>query len=322
MRLRSVSHTTDATAGVVTSCTRVTCTLKAKKMSKSLKNFISIADFLSSGNTTQRARHFRLYCLLSSYRTRLDIEDTSTALVHAETIEHKVVEFLTMLRPPVAVAKAESAGIGTYASASGVDGGWSLTGPSLKWGPSEVALASKLHATRTAVDVALRCDFDTPAVIRECLSLISSANAYFNAHRNAPEATHSINRPLLANVALFIRTTFQTFGVNFDEVDGLSGVSSSASPSSADDVAAVLDVLGSFRMTVRAAALKELKDAKQLAKSGVAGLAPSTENNRGAAVANSVLRACDELRDKSSEVLGVVFKDTTTGSVWFRNRRS
>ena len=61
-------------------------------MSKSLKNFTSIADFLSQ-NGTHASRQFRLFCLLSHYRAPVEL--SSERMSHAASMDDRIKSFLS-----------------------------------------------------------------------------------------------------------------------------------------------------------------------------------------------------------------------------------
>lgn len=64
--------------------------IAGRKMSKSLKNFISIKEFLQEGE--DRAKLFRIFCLLNRYGT--SIEYSQDRMKDASTIYQKITNFL------------------------------------------------------------------------------------------------------------------------------------------------------------------------------------------------------------------------------------
>ncbi|KTG38383.1 hypothetical protein cypCar_00013930 [Cyprinus carpio] len=85
MRLPNLRRIISANNGEITSCTPEENLIKAffqghlhlkgsvEKMSKSLKNYVTIKDFLES----YTANEFRLFCLLTRYRSAIDYSDAS-----------------------------------------------------------------------------------------------------------------------------------------------------------------------------------------------------------------------------------------------------
>ena len=87
--------------------------------------------------------------------------------------------------------------------------------------------------------------------------------------------------------------------------------------------AAVVDVAVAFRAALRGAAVARLKAAKEARCSGGgSGGSGGSDGggDGGAALADEVLRLCDELRDKVLPIqLGVVLEDRPGGrAAWFK----
>eukprot|EP01136_Pigoraptor_vietnamica_P028741 Opistho-1_new@86541 len=273
--------------------------IEGRKMSKSLKNFVSIADFLGSGDAAAtRARHFRILCLLSSYRSNIEIGDPSSALVHAETVDKKISALFEIV--------GAVSGVGSGGSSE-----WGASLPSMRWGKEEEELLKALSDTEMAVDGALRSDFSTPEVVTATLALVSRAHAYImgawtaSSGGNVANTAGAVHLPLVANVARFINETFSVFGVPY---------SHGKTVAAGGDFDAAVDVLSVFRTSVRNAALATMRDARRGGKDGgakeVGGKAPE--------LASSILAACDGLRDESLKRIGVAFKDTPSGGTWTR----
>eukprot|EP00911_Craspedida_sp_UC1_P002175 UC1_evm6s1666 len=125
--------------------------LGTAKMSKSLGNVVRIADFLSQ----HPARHFRIFCLQSKYRTSLHY--TERAVASAAAFDRRCHEFLG----------AATAYCKRQASIERVR----------YPGPSSHSLLRAEADCKRAIDQALRNDFDTPAALRALGSLISTTHA-------------------------------------------------------------------------------------------------------------------------------------------------
>lgn len=60
-------------------------------MSKSLKNFISIREYLNEGS--DRAKLFRIFCLMNRYAN--PVEYSSDRIQDARTVDRKLMDFFT-----------------------------------------------------------------------------------------------------------------------------------------------------------------------------------------------------------------------------------
>ncbi|XP_051799324.1 probable cysteine--tRNA ligase, mitochondrial isoform X2 [Acanthochromis polyacanthus] len=117
----------------------------AEKMSKSLKNFITIKDFLESYS----ADEFRMFCLLTKYRSAIDYSDGSMSEARSslETIS-------TFIHDAQAYMKGQ-----------------------LQRSPvQEHLLWERLAETKSAVLKALLDDFDTPRAVSALMNLVYHGN--------------------------------------------------------------------------------------------------------------------------------------------------
>ncbi|WAR01867.1 SYCC-like protein [Mya arenaria] len=156
-------------------------TIEGCKMSKSLKNFISIKDALKKHS----ARQLRLLFLLHSWKDTLDYgTDTMTMALKYEKL---VTEFYHMLKD----VKRNVPGSGVAAFD--------------KWGPEEVILNNKFTEAREEVHEAICDSIDTKRTCAIVKKLISACNIY------VPEAqTRSRpNRKLLENIGDYILNIFR-----------------------------------------------------------------------------------------------------------------
>ncbi|XP_047611684.1 probable cysteine--tRNA ligase, mitochondrial isoform X5 [Phacochoerus africanus] len=126
-----------------------------EKMSKSLRNYITIKDFLRSASPDV----FRLFCLRSSYRSAVDYSDG--AILEARRLLHAVAAFVEDAR---AYMRGQLAG-----------------------GPvREDVLWDRLGRTKGAVQVALADDFNTPRAVDAITELIHHGNRELKAAAERP----------------------------------------------------------------------------------------------------------------------------------------
>jgi cysteinyl-tRNA synthetase len=266
--------------------------IKGFKMSKSLKNFITIRQALEKHS----ARQIRFCFLLHKYNSPMDYGDnTMTESVNIERIFseyfHNVKAVLRRL---------------------GSDGGQYV-------GPREKDMLNALTAAKAGVYSAVMDDFDTPQAVTVLVGLVRDCNRYMEGGSaphdqtgadggaaSSSSSSNAISSVILGSVARYITTTFKTFGLVPSSVDigfGMSngnGLSSggdgeaNSGASKEDLLTPYLDVLTKFRETVRVAAING--DTK------------------------AVLTAADDLRDSVLPELGVRMEDKGSGkeltTVW------
>jgi cysteinyl-tRNA synthetase len=232
------------------------------KMSKSLKNFITIQQALEH-NT---ARQIRLLFLLHKYNTPMDYGDDTMS--HAMVTEKTFVEFFHNAKACLRKHDMKE---------------------SQKWSPVAVELQKTLGDCMTAVDAALKDDFDTPAALSVLVDLVKATNKYLDADT-------AVVGLVVRNVAAYMTRMFQIFGLILNDTLGFSsaedgGGGGPGSASREQVLEPVLDSLMEFRSAVRSKA---------------------RTNNSGPAV----LELCDDFRDKLLPPLGIRLEDKAGGSVW------
>jgi cysteinyl-tRNA synthetase len=195
--------------------------IKGFKMSKSLKNFITIQEALENNS----ARQIRLLFLLHKYNAPMDYGDNTMS--HSVITEKLFAEFFHN-------AKATLRQYGMKESQ--------------KWSAEAVQLQTTLAAGMTKVDDALKDDFDTPTALAVLVDLVKATNTYMNG------SDYQIVGLVVRNVAAYITRMFQTFGLIFN--DTLGFVASGDDDAGANDsreqtLQPVLDALMEFRSAVR-----------------------------------------------------------------------
>jgi hypothetical protein len=138
--------------------------IEGRKMSKSLKNFISINDYLRSNITSSPADDFRIFCLQHKYRSSLTYSEAR--VVDASKYRIKIEGFGGFVRSVVALA------------GSGVEDRRVTGGLSRKPTAESVKLTRLLGAVRRDVEAALSSDVDTPRVLN-CLSQLAGEGVLY-----------------------------------------------------------------------------------------------------------------------------------------------
>ncbi|KAJ6219265.1 hypothetical protein RDWZM_005077 [Blomia tropicalis] len=158
-------------------------TISGCKMSKSLKNFITIKEALSK-NT---ARQLRLAFLLHSWKDTLDYSDNT--MTDAVNYEKTVNEFFLTVKDIVRNHKQLS-----------------TEKKVVKWNDAEKLLHQKFQEHIVSVDQALKDNIDTKTACDELRRLITAANIYIQEK----QTTSNVN--LLNSIARFITNILNIFG--------------------------------------------------------------------------------------------------------------
>jgi cysteinyl-tRNA synthetase len=208
--------------------------IQGLKMSKSLKNFITIREALAD----HTARQLRLLFLLQAWHQPMTYDDRS--LQEAVAKERTFQEFFHNLRavfrtqPPIEEA-------------------------SQVWGEHERKLRADMQAAQSAVHAALCNNFDYVTAMRQLLDLVSGVNKYLMATQGQPKIV-----PLLRTVAEFVHRMLSVFGVIQREDlgfgaagEGAAGGAGEGGASREDTLRPFLDGIASFRDAVRSAAQRK-----------------------------------------------------------------
>ena len=194
--------------------------IEGLKMSKSLKNFVTINDAVSRYG----ARALRLLFLRVKYNAEMHYSAAAMETIAAE--ENKLVSFFQTAQ---ARLRALSATLNQA------------------WGDADKAFAELLQATKVSVRAALADDFDTPEAMRALMAFIGETNKYMSGAAPVPL--------LVRSAANYVTDIFRVFGL----VDALPSVGFEAAGDGTANkdraqLEAVLDSLAGFRERVRDAA--------------------------------------------------------------------
>ncbi|XP_045153261.1 cysteine--tRNA ligase, cytoplasmic isoform X2 [Echinops telfairi] len=213
-------------------------TIAGCKMSKSLKNFITIQDALKEHS----ARQLRLAFLMHSWKDTLDYSSNTmeSALQYEKFMNEFFLNVKDILRAPVDV-----------------------TGQFEKWEKEEVELNRNFYQRKAAVHAALCDNVDTRTALEEMRALVGQCNLYIAARKAARRRP---NRALLQSAGLYLTHMLRIFGAI--EEDGSMGFPVGGRGPSLDLEATVmpyLQALSEFREGVRRIAReKQVSEVLQL----------------------------------------------------------
>ncbi|XP_065597075.1 probable cysteine--tRNA ligase, mitochondrial isoform X2 [Cyrtonyx montezumae] len=234
-----------------------------EKMSKSLKNYITIKDFLKKFSSDQ----FRMFCLRSRYSSAVEFSDET--MNDAKNILQAVSSFI---RDADAYIKGQ-----------------------LVCDPvREDVLWERLASTKVNVKAAFADDFDTSRAVAAIMDLIHHGNRQLKAvTKDAGSPRSSV---VYGSIASYIQNFFSALGMSFEERQVAVGGGNTALLSN------VMDELVSFRTKVRnyALVLPEATEAVQEEEGAVAAKGPKEEQKEKRRQLmqerKPLLEACDSLR--------------------------
>eukprot|EP00922_Rhytidocystis_sp_ex-Travisia-forbesii_P037625 GHVS01056046.1.p1 GENE.GHVS01056046.1~~GHVS01056046.1.p1 ORF type:complete len:700 (+),score=106.70 GHVS01056046.1:152-2101(+) len=256
------------------------------KMSKSLKNFVTIEQVLEKFSP----RHVRILCLINRWDSPMNYSSSGETIQQAADVDRSFFNFFSLVR--------------SITKTSAVGGG--VTQHQQRWTPKEHTLHAQLLQAQTKVRETLSDNFNTPDAVVELQHLMSDANSYIN---NTIAA--ELRSLLVLKIATYIFHILKVFGLtNESETTLRYGQDESAVEGGGKEeaVGPIMEVFGSFRNEVRAEAKNLLKECKA---AGVSASAPRIVDG-----CKQLLSACDAVRDNKLPAVGVQIEDRPEGFIW------
>ncbi|KAB5590756.1 Cysteinyl-tRNA synthetase [Ceratobasidium theobromae] len=276
--------------------------IEGQKMSKSLKNFITVEDALKMYS----ARQLRLAFLAQPWSAKMDFKESlmvevrsqetvfnnffalARALVRDEEVAAEGAPSIEEPRHNYSEAEAELTALYVIVPCDLAITNTNRSPPlaSITLVTPHRLLLLSLSQTQHAYRVALCDSFNTPEAMQRVLELVSRANAYVARGRSR------VNVGVVAHIARWVTKALKVFGLSRDASEAIGwGTDGSVQEGSVDREALLMPYLrtmSSFRDSVR-----------QLAISG--------------APAKDILALCDKLRDVDLIPLGVALDDQDDG---------
>jgi cysteinyl-tRNA synthetase len=257
------------------------------KMSKSLKNFVTIQEMLSESTSesslSSRADDFRLWCLGMSGSYRGPATYSQERIQQAGAVRQKMVRFL--LDGEEWLRKVG-------------DGG------NKKWNDEDHQFFASANEASVNSQRALLSDLDGSAYVKDMVRVAEVGNTYLlgkssSATDGPTEPVHAALQTLRGMLSL---VGFSDATCRAGLEDSTNGQSSSSSSSNVvGGERALLDELVRFRAAVRQAAIADLKE--RPSSSGT----PKTKAQHQSA--HEIMRLCDDARDNIFPRLGVELLD-------------
>ncbi|KAM9820865.1 putative cysteine--tRNA ligase, mitochondrial [Neosynchiropus ocellatus] len=190
-----------------------------EKMSKSLKNYITIKDFLKA----YAADEFRMFCILTKYKSGIDFSEGSMldAQVTLRTISNFCHEAEAYMRGQLQCGSVQ-----------------------------EAVLWERLAETKARVQAALTDDFDTPTAMSAVMNLVH--HGYRQLQPSVKAEGQARSPAVFGAMTTYVRDVMDMFGISLlhskvAELDHSSSVS----------LETILEQLTNFRSQIRAFALSK-----------------------------------------------------------------
>lgn len=199
------------------------------KMSKSLKNFITIRKCLERYN----ARQIRLMFLGHRYNAPMNYAEH--AMEEAINLDRSFIDFFGNLKATLReVSKSD------------------MKSRAMRPRDVEMELGKELDRRQEAIHNYLADDFDTPGALLEMQNLIRSTNAYISAKGS------DVNGLMLERIGRYLSKMFRVFGLTGDAAGdiGYGDEGSGAGQSREVVVGPILDAFSEFRDSIRTTARK------------------------------------------------------------------
>ena len=257
--------------------------IDGQKMSKSLKNFITIREALEKYSALQ----IRLMVLLHSWNATLDYKDDSMS--EAMSVENTLRNFFENVKAIRRAQKMDA--LKSSMNDVALNGGNQPKSglPRHNYDESEKNLMSVLLEKQDAVHAALCDNINTPVTMQHLLDLISKTNIYVRG-----KTTQQVNIDLLDKVARYVDRMLRVFGLVEDTSDDYGFTHKSQQQDGAmnkeEALLPYVSVLSEFRDQVRTLAKQD-------------GTNPA-----------KYLEACDHVRDTLLPPLGVSLEDVEGGT--------
>ncbi|KAK6092871.1 cysteinyl-tRNA synthetase [Batrachochytrium dendrobatidis] len=200
--------------------------IEGQKMSKSLKNFISIKEALEQST----AQQIRIMYLLHHWDSTLDW--SAGSLSEARTIEVSINNFLALVKALAQEEKFKER----------------VISETHNYGSAEKELMDVLFQKQEAIYAALADSFNTPLAMTELRQLISVSNQYYQT-KNKVKATPNIT--ILAKIGVYVTKLLRIFGVYPDINPEFGAPVTEGAQNSEEALMPYLRVLSSFRDAVR-----------------------------------------------------------------------
>jgi cysteinyl-tRNA synthetase len=294
--------------------------IEGRKMSKSLKNFVTVRSMLAAYDAAPTAEAapaadaFRMFCFAHHYASHLTFSEPASL--------RDAAAVLRRLRAPLNLAARALADRPACAA-----------GGSSRWGAAELELSARAQRAASAATARLADDFDTPGALRHLGELSAALGAYLAARGSAG----AVDARLISWAGGLLAGQLAQLGFECGEAHeaelralllprkaaSAAGAEPAAAPAGAPDEArgrsegerAAVLAVAALRGAVRDEARALGKVAAAAEKRAVADAGAAADTAAAAAAsAGRLLRLCDAVRDEAVPRLGWRLVDAPGGA--------
>merc|ERR1719433_1810036 len=209
-------------------------------MSKSLKNFISIRELLEMNNMTQ----VRILFLLQEWDGKINYSQDTIAEANAK--ERTFREYFLLVR---ALERQSTENFNDFCTSDQA------------WDESDISLNTAIVDAQTAVDAAMRNNFNYPEAVRVLTNLVTTANNYVKFKRSKSEFPKVL---LLKKASDYVNRILTVLGVVKDGEPHFLG---SAIVEREKTIGPHLDRISQFRDGIRRSLLADKVDFSEISAS-------------------------------------------------------
>eukprot|EP01071_Lankesteria_metandrocarpae_P002550 Lankesteria_metandrocarpae@DN2404_c0_g1_i1.p1 len=260
--------------------------IQGRKMSKSLKNFVTISDVLQEYS----ARCVRLLCLMHRWDAPMDYAPDGSSMGEASTLDKTFLNFFANVKSMLRSA---------------------VTSTDQMLRAEDLKLFESTKKTEETIHEALIDNFNTPNALTSLQSLVSNVNVYMA--NNTPVTTRMTMVLKAARVVFRILRIFGVTNGSDHLLNYIDDESDLASTESQAKFTSAVDSFTAFRNDVRLSARATLQTSRTTLKEGGTH---EQALEASATSAATLLKKCDEVRDEDLVELGVQLEDKGNVSSW------
>eukprot|EP01056_Protomagalhaensia_sp_Gyna25_P000642 Protomagalhaensia_sp_Gyna_25__641@NODE_12_length_8628_cov_38_763069_g8_i0_p1_GENE_NODE_12_length_8628_cov_38_763069_g8_i0NODE_12_length_8628_cov_38_763069_g8_i0_p1_ORF_typecomplete_len640_score156_37tRNAsynt_1e/PF01406_19/1_5e128tRNAsynt_1e/PF01406_19/1_1e02tRNAsynt_1g/PF09334_11/1_8e05tRNAsynt_1g/PF09334_11/4_2e05tRNAsynt_1/PF00133_22/0_24tRNAsynt_1/PF00133_22/4_8e08DALR_2/PF09190_11/4_3e08DALR_2/PF09190_11/1_1e04tRNAsynt_1f/PF01921_18/18tRNAsynt_1f/PF01921_18/0_0016tRNAsynt_1d/PF00750_19/0_71t len=257
--------------------------IKGLKMSKSLKNFITVSAMLEKYSP----RIIRLLALIHRWDQPMNYDPTGSSMAEPVEIDRVLTNFFQSMSSTL---RKDIKSDETYTSATDVDFE-RLTGLNQpqKWLELEKKLHQEFAAVQRDVHEALCDNFNTPLAMDRLLNLVTAVNVYVTAKQEK-----DLRAPLVYKVTNYIYTILKVFGLTSEDEGVFEYAATGANTANDEAFVSLMDKTAEFRHQMREN-VKKLYSIKEPAEAKE--------------IANKIMGICDVFRDDEMADVGIKLED-------------
>jgi cysteinyl-tRNA synthetase len=274
--------------------------IEGRKMSKSLKNFISIKEFFDTCPSDSPANDFRIFCLQYHYSSSLSY--SQDRIDEATHYRKKLNNYFNLVNTIISRFIANSTISPDFFY---LNNDKSI---SKKPTPSSFELEEFFRHSKKKINLALKTDFDTPEVLNIVSDIIGKGTQYINkflTRRNDLSSSAEPIDPLepILTISNYVRELISLLGIQLPVNTDKKNEENSGFPSDLID-----DVL-EIRSTIRQEAIEGIREIKKIKKSIISSR-PLDENIENLSNCfERLLSECDKTRDILSSSMKIKIED-------------